>query len=64
MFVGMFLIWGVVIVGSALLIKGLFSTPARHFNQAELAPHDILFRRYVCGEISRTEYDRMLRDLS
>jgi uncharacterized membrane protein len=64
MFVGMFLIWGVIIVGSTLLIKGLFNTPARYFNQAELAPRDILFRRYVCGEISRAEYDLMLRDLS
>jgi uncharacterized membrane protein len=64
MFVGMFLIWGVIIVGSALLIKGLFNTPATHVSQADLAPHDILFRRYVCGEISRTEYDLMLRDLS
>ena len=64
MFIGMFLIWGVVIVGAVLLVKGLFNGGFPQIGQTDLSPRDILARRYARGEISKTEYDRMLSDLS
>ena len=64
MFIGMFLIWVVVIVGAVLLMKGLLNSPISQRQRDDLSPHDILAQRYARGEISKTEYDRMLSDLS
>jgi len=64
MFMGMLLVWGVVIVAGVLLVRGLFNGPVAQPQQRDLSPRDILARRYARGEISKAEYDRMLTDLS
>ena len=64
MMIGMFLVWGVVIIGAVRLVKGVFNNTAALTRQADLTPREILARRYARGEISKAEYDRMLGDLS
>jgi putative membrane protein len=64
MMIGLFLVWGVVIVGAVLLVRGVFNNTAAPARQADLTPREILARRYARGEISKAEYDRMLSDLS
>lgn len=64
MFIGMFLVWGAVIVAAVLLMKGLFNAPIGQPPRGSLSPRDILARRYARGEIGKAEYDQMLSDLS
>jgi uncharacterized membrane protein len=63
---GMILIWGLLIAGSVLLIRVLFSgginSPSRESDQGDQAI-DILNKRYAGGELKREEYELMKGDL-
>jgi putative membrane protein len=65
-FLGMILVWVLLIAGSVWLVKALFSggksNQAADFVGDEKAV-DILDRRYARGEISREEYEIMKKDL-
>jgi putative membrane protein len=61
----MFLFWGAIIGGIALLVVGL----ARHPQDTQAAdrgesPVEIIKRRYANGEIDREEFERMKEVLS
>ncbi len=58
----MVLFWLGVIVLAVWLAKGLFPSQTRR-TQGSLSAREILAQRYVRGEISKEEYDRMLSDL-
>ena len=59
----MFLFWGVVIGGIALLVVGLARRGAQPADRGESAL-EILNRRYASGEIDREEFERMKELLS
>lgn len=59
----MFLFWGVIIGGIALLVAGLARQGTQRVNWGE-SPLDILKRRYASGEIDREEFERMKELLS
>jgi len=65
-FLGMILVWGLLIAGSVLLIRVLFSgginKPSRETAQGDQAI-DILNKRYASGELKREEYELMKSDL-
>lgn len=55
----MILVWVLVIVGIVALIKWLASSSSRR----DETPLEILKTRYARGEIGKTEYERMRREL-
>ena len=59
----MFLFWGVIIGGIALLVVGLARRGAQPAYRDESAL-EILKRRYASGEIDREEFQRMKKLLS
>jgi putative membrane protein len=59
----MFLFWGVLIGGIALLVAGLARQGTQRVGRDE-SPPDILKRRYASGEIDREEFERMKELLS
>jgi putative membrane protein len=59
----MFLFWGVIIGGIALLVFGVARRSPQRDNRGE-SPLDILKRRYASGEIDREEFERMKELLS
>jgi len=59
----MFLFWGVIIGGIALLVAGLVRQGAQRVDRGE-SPLDILKRRYASGEMDRQEFERMKELLS
>jgi putative membrane protein len=59
----MFLFWGVIIGGIALLVVGLARQGTQRVDRGE-SPLDILERRYASGEIAREEFERMKELLS
>jgi putative membrane protein len=59
----MFLFWGVIIGGIALLVIGLARQGAQPASRSE-SPLEILKRRYASGEIDRQEFERMKEWLS
>ena len=59
----MFLFWGVIIGGIALLVAGL-ARQSRQWDDRGESPLDILKRRYASGEIDRQEFERMKELLS
>jgi len=65
-FLGMILIWGLLIVGSVWLIRVLFSgginKPPQDTGRGDQAI-DILNKRYAGGELKREEYELMKGDL-
>ena len=65
-FLGMILVWGLLIAGSVLLIRVLFSgginEPSRETARGDQAI-DILNKRYAGGELKREEYELMKSDL-
>jgi putative membrane protein len=65
-FLGMILIWGLLIVGSIWLIRVLFSgginKPPRETEREDQAL-EILNKRYARGELKREEYELMKQDL-
>ena len=65
-FLGMILVWGLLIAGSIWLIKVLFSgginQPRPEPDQAEKAI-SILNKRYALGELNREEFELMKSDL-
>ena len=66
-FLGMILVWGLLIAGSVWLIRALFSggydKPMRGLDRENQAL-DILNKRYARGELSREEYELMKKDLT
>ena len=66
-FLGMVLVWILLIVGSVWLIKALFSgginRSTDRTNQEE-KPIDILNKRYARGELNKEEYEVMKQDLA
>ena len=59
----MFLFWGLIIGGIALLVAGLARQGTQRDDRGE-SPMDILKRRYASGEIDREEFQRMKELLS
>ena len=59
----MFLFWGVIIGGIALLVVGLARQGTQAADRGE-SPVEILKRRYAGGEIDREEFERMKELLS
>ena len=59
----MFLFWGLIIGGIALLVAGLARQGTQRDDRGE-SPLDILKRRYASGEIDREEFQRMKELLS
>jgi putative membrane protein len=59
----MFLFWGVIIGGVALLVVGLARQGTQRVDRGE-SPLDILKRRYASGEIDPEEFQRMKELLS
>ena len=62
----MLLFWGLLIVGAAWLVKGVFSGDKRTLGASGASgakPREILDQRYARGEIAREEYDRIRQDL-
>jgi len=59
----MFMFWGVIIGGIALLVAGLARQGTQPADRGE-SPLDILKRRYAGGEIDREEFERMRESLS
>ena len=62
----MLLFWGLLIVGAACLVKGVFSgdkrTPGASGGSGA-NPREILDQRYARGEIAREQYERIRQDL-
>jgi putative membrane protein len=54
----MFLFWGVILGGIALLVVGLARQGAQPAGRSE-SPLEILKRRYASGEVDREEFERM-----
>ncbi len=64
--IGMLLFWGGLIVLPALLIGGMLQSRNKHAaNQAaeNLTPKQILEQRYARGEITREQYQVILKDI-
>lgn len=65
-FLGMIFVWGLLIAGSVLLIRVLFSgginKPPQDADRGDQAI-DILNKRYANGELKREEYELMKSDL-
>jgi putative membrane protein len=61
--IGMFLFWGAIIGGIALLVAGLARQGSRSAEEGE-SPLEIARRRYASGEIDREEFARMKELLS
>jgi putative membrane protein len=64
--IGMLLFWGVLIVLAVLLVRGLFQSKQTTVNnQSSQAPtaKKTLELRYARGEITREQYQLMLKDL-
>jgi len=63
----MLVFWGLLIVGAAWLVKGVFSGGGRPLGtsggSAASPPREILDQRYARGEIAREEYERIRKDL-
>lgn len=62
----MLLFWGLLIVGAAWLVKGVFGGDKRTLGASGgsgAKPREILDQRYARGEIAREEYDRIRQDL-
>ncbi|MGD2205479.1 MAG: SHOCT domain-containing protein [Anaerolineae bacterium] len=59
----MFLFWGVVLGGIALLVASLVRQGTQPADRGE-SPMEILKRRYAGGEIDRKEFERMKELLS
>ena len=66
-FLGMILVWGLLIGGSIWLVKVLFSggkNQSRQNSDQTEQVIGILNKRYALGELNREEYELMKSDLS
>ena len=59
----MILIWGLIILGIAVLIKWLIGQSSGRSNPREKTALDILEERYARGEIDHEEYEQKKRNL-
>lgn len=55
--------WVAAIIGIVYFIKWVIATCKRHGTKPEETALDILKKRYVKGEISREEFERMKQDI-
>ena len=65
-FIGMVLVWILLIAGAVWLIKQIFSGSVNQPSSAsggEEQAIDILDKRYARGDLDREEYERMKNDL-
>ena len=65
-FLGMILVWGLLIAGSIWLVKVLFSggkNQSRQNSDQTEQVIGILNKRYALGELNREEYELMKSDL-
>lgn len=60
---GMLLIWGLVIAGIVMLVRGFGSSGASGKHEKEKSALDILRERYARGEIGQEEFEQKKRDL-
>jgi putative membrane protein len=56
--------WTAVIIGIVYFIKWVIATGKRHEIKSEETALDILKKRYVKGEISKEEFERIKQDIS
>lgn len=64
MMIGAFF-WVILVVGLVLLVVWVIKTPGKNVrSETEETPLDILKKRYARGEITRSEYEEMKRDIS
>lgn len=64
MMLGMLLFWVLVIVGAIWLVRALLGNRQTSLNSEALTPRQIVNQRYARGEITRTEYEQILRDIA
>lgn len=62
-FIFMLLLWGLVILGIAALIRWLMAQPIPIQSPRDKSPLEIVQERYARGEIDREEYEQKMRDL-
>jgi putative membrane protein len=65
-FIGMVLVWILLIAGAVWLIKQIFSGPVIRSGDTPGGVEraiDILDKRYARGDLDREEYERMKKDL-
>jgi putative membrane protein len=62
-FIFMLLLWGLVILGIAALIRWLMTQSSPSHSPRDKSPLEIVQERYARGEIDREEYERKMRDL-
>ncbi|MCJ7715884.1 MAG: SHOCT domain-containing protein [Anaerolineales bacterium] len=66
-FLGMILVWGLLIAGSIWLVKVLFSggnNQPHQNNENNEQAIEILNKRYARGELNRDEFELMKKDLT
>jgi len=63
MFGGMGLLWIVIFVGLALLLKGAIFKKEKEGVNIQRDASEILKKRYARGEIGRKEYEQIKKDL-
>jgi len=57
------LLWGLIILGIAALIRWLFTQSSPNWSSRDKTPLEIVQERYARGEIEREEYEQKKRDL-
>lgn len=63
--IGMLVFWGLIIAAIVMLVRGLGASSAQSAAPMRNdTPLDILGQRYARGEITRSEFEAMRRDLS
>ena len=62
-FIFMLLLWGLVILGIAALIRWLMTQSSPSHTPRDKSPLEIVQERYARGEIEREEYEQKKRDL-
>ncbi len=61
---GMFLFWIALVILVVMASRGLFdSNRTRNSNQLPHSPKEILEHRYARGEITREQFQQILKDL-
>jgi len=60
----MLIFWGAVIVGVVALLRWILMRGNGSQDGPRRTPHEILQERYVRGEITREQYERMRKDIS
>jgi putative membrane protein len=60
---GMLVFWVIIIVLAVLLVKGLFNSNSNRSRDNDRTATQILDERYARGEITREQYQMMVKDI-